>query len=252
MQVDDRAVKRAVRRVPLAARVLRGLRDTASNLAAVQTIRQRVQPRSSVFAQIYQQNRWESEESRSGPGSTLYATTLVRRDLPALLERWGIRTMLDAPCGDWRWMRETPLPLDRYIGADIVAPMIEDHQRRFADEGHEFLVRDITRDALPTVDLVFCRDCLVHLSHDDVRAALRNFRDSRSTYLLTTTYPETTQNRNIFSGNWRDLNLTRPPFNLPPPLDAIEEGPYDLMDDGAPYRPDKMLGLWRLDDLPGL
>jgi hypothetical protein len=249
--LDDRAVKDLVRRwMPGAVPLLKQVRDQASGFSVIHAARFALQPRKRVFSLIYRQNRWGSEESASGPGSTLYATTRVRAELPGLLARHGVQSMLDAPCGDFRWMREVDLGISCYMGADIVAEMIEHLQARYGASEREFLVRDITRHDLPCADLVFCRDCLVHLSHEDVWAAIQRFRDSGSTYLLTTTYPETDRNPNIFSGHWRPLNLQLPPFSFPEPLEMLNEGPYDLMDDGTPYRPDKSLGLWRLDALP--
>src|SRR6185312_15131601 len=56
--------------------------------------------RASVFEQIYTRNTWQSSESRSGPGSTLERTEILRRELPPMLARLGVRTLVDAPCGD--------------------------------------------------------------------------------------------------------------------------------------------------------
>ena len=38
--------------------------------------------------------------------------------------------------------------------------------------------------------MILCRDCLVHLTFDDARAALQNLRRSGSKYLLTTTFTD--------------------------------------------------------------
>src|SRR5690242_11698377 len=73
------------------------------------------------FTEIYQQNGFGGRESVSGPGSDLSQTAAVREALPALLKEIGARTLLDAPCGDYFWMKEARLDLERYIGADIVA-----------------------------------------------------------------------------------------------------------------------------------
>ena len=84
-----------------------------------------------------------------------------------------------------------------------------------------FLNVDVTSDDLPEADVVLCRDCLVHLSSTDIFAALRNFRRSGSTYLLTTTYPGLlSHNRNIVTGMWRPVDLQLPPFGFPAPFKA--------------------------------
>src|SRR6266571_3461258 len=88
----------------------------------------------------------------------------------------------------------------------------------------------------------FFRDCLVHLSNRLVHKALARIVQSRSTYLLTTTFPARTKNYNIPTGKWRPLNLCVAPFNLPRPTRVINEGNSD-----ASYS-DKSLCLWRISD----
>ena len=78
--------------------------------------------RDSAFQQIYDENRWLSCESRSGRGSTLAYTKPLRRSLAKSLRRLNATVFLDAPCGDFNWMRHVELPDGTsYIGGDIVA-----------------------------------------------------------------------------------------------------------------------------------
>ena len=73
------------------------------------------------FTKIYEINYWEGSESRSGPGSTVDGTTNLRRYLPTLFDEFSIRTVLDAPCGDFNWMKIVTEDCDiHYIGGDIV------------------------------------------------------------------------------------------------------------------------------------
>lgn len=197
-----------------------------------------------VFTHIRQVNLWQSAESVSGRGSELSCTATIRTALPGLLQELGVTSILDAPCGDFNWMRTVPLDGITYTGLDVVAAVIEHNQTRYATDTIQFQVADITRAALPPVDLILCRDCLVHLPLRAGYRALRQFQQSGSTYLLATTYPTTTVNRDAPVGSWRSLNLCRPPFNLPAPLQLLPD-PSD--DTGA--NPDKSIGLWRLADL---
>src|SRR5215204_2321496 len=57
-----------------------------------------------VFNQIYHRNHWGSLESVSGPGSELATTAEVRQGLSTLLTDLSIKSMLDAPCGDFNWI----------------------------------------------------------------------------------------------------------------------------------------------------
>lgn len=56
----------------------------------------------STFAPFYTENLWGDAESASGPGSTLARTAKLRNELPILLQEIGARSMLDAPCGDFK------------------------------------------------------------------------------------------------------------------------------------------------------
>src|SRR5262249_48184994 len=199
-------------------------------------------PMQAEFTRIHRNNEWLSAESRSGPGSTVVRTAVVRQVLRKLVMEFGIRTLLDAPCGDFNWMKEAHLPLDKYIGVDVVEEIIAHNHWLYGNARREFLVRDLTADPLPRVDMVFCRDCLVHFSFADIRAALRNFRRSGSRYLLTTTFTAWMDNADIRTGGWRPLNLEKAPLDFPPPIKLVTDGCTH------PDYTDKSLGLWRLED----
>jgi len=48
------------------------------------------------FTAIYETNYWSGDdESRSGGGSTLYATERIREAIPGLLLKYGVRSVLD-------------------------------------------------------------------------------------------------------------------------------------------------------------
>jgi hypothetical protein len=198
-----------------------------------------------IFAEIYHGNLWGEAESVSGPGSSLAETAAVRRELPGLLAELGVRTLLDAPCGDCRWIFETPLDLDLYVGADVVPALIESNAARFGGPGREFHRLDITRDPLPRTDAILCRDCLIHFSYRLIARALAGFRRSGARWLLATTYAGLPANRDILSGQWRPIDLELPPFHLPPPRHLILEKECSV--DGFHLR--RSLGVWDLEDL---
>ncbi len=198
------------------------------------------------FAQVYAENIFGGADSRSGAGSDLLQTEIIRREIPRLLREHSVNSMLDAPCGDWFWMREVDLGIERYVGADIVADMIGVNKSKFGRSGIDFVCLDLSKDKLPKVDLVFSRDCLVHLSFEDASQMLSNFKSSGATYLLTTTFTDRSSNLDLGSGFWRPLNMQRAPFNFPPPIKLINEG----CTEGNNLFTDKSLGLWRLQDIP--
>ena len=81
-----------------------------------------------------------------------------------------------------------------------------------------FEVIDLTKDHLPSTDLLFVRDCLVHLSFENIHNAIKNIKESGSKYLLTTTFPDCKSNYDIKTGSWRKINLLKAPFHFPKPI----------------------------------
>jgi hypothetical protein len=198
------------------------------------------------FDRIYRTNRWGSAVTFSGTGSDLAQTAEIRRQLPSLITELQCRTLLDVPCGDYYWMSHVELDVDQYFGADIVSALVDANQAGFGDDEHTFVVLDLMGDELPRADIVFCRDCLVHLSYVDASSALRNIRSSGATYLLTTTFTGRDRNHDITTGTWRPINLELPPFDFPAPMRLVDEGCTEADGQFA----DKQLGLWRVADLP--
>jgi hypothetical protein len=200
----------------------------------------------TLFTEFFWRNHWGGAESVSGRGSSLEMTAEIRARLPMLVADLGVRSLLDAPCGDFHWLGQVDLRLERYIGVDVVPELIRRNWERHGAAGREFRVADITRDPLPEVDLILCRDCLGHLTFEQIRAVLRNFRRSGARWLLVTTFTEPRPNREIATGDWRTLNFALPPFGFPPPQRVVTE---KCTENGGIYW-DKSLGLWRLADLP--
>jgi hypothetical protein len=192
---------------------------------------------TEVFTHIHDANLWGSPESVSGGGSAIGATVKIRAEIPPLLTKHHITSMLDLPCGDFNWMSVMlkDLPGLKYTGGDVVPVLIENNRLKYP--GIRFEVLDLITSPLVQHDLIFCRDCLVHLPESLIKQALENIKTSGCRFLLATTFPKAIP-QEIEVGQWR-------PFNLVPllgePLETITEGVFDL--DGIPT--EKQLGLWR-------
>jgi len=202
-----------------------------------------------TFSHIYRKNLWTGSESRSGPGSSLKETEQVRSLLPPLLKKYGIKTFVDIPCGDWNWMKTidwSDVGVERYFGGDIVSEIIDENKKRFGSDRCEFAPIDLTESPLPPGDLLLCRDCLVHLPYENIEKFLRNLHRSGIRYLLTTTFTNRPSNRDIKIGDWRPLNLESAPFCFPKPLEIIVENSTERQGKDS----DKSLGLWEVATLP--
>jgi SAM-dependent methyltransferase len=199
----------------------------------------------NVFSEIYQKNHWGSDESVSGTGSVLSQTEKIAQELPRLLKELGASSILDIPCGDFNWMQQVDLRGIDYIGAEIVQELVQKNRETHQSASVRFEHLNLLEDDLPEVDLIFCRDCLVHLSFKDIERAFQNISQSQAKYLLTTTFTERSKNVDIATGQWRPINLQKPPFNLPRPIRVISE---HCSEGDGDYQ-DKVLALWKVGDL---
>ena len=171
------------------------------------------------------------------------STQGISKVLPNLIATLGVRSILDVPCGDFQWMKDLTLGVDQYIGADIVLPLIQNNRKMFGDRG-EFLHLDLLHDRLPHADVIFCRDCLVHLSFREIRLALQNIKAAAPEYFITTTFPHHKVNADTVTPYWRALNMQLMPFNFPEPVHLIKDFSDAQRNDQGKY-----LGVWSTDDL---
>ncbi len=199
------------------------------------------------FTRYYKSNTFNSQELKSGEGSTLKQTTEIRNQLSCLLKEYNIKVLIDAPCGDFNWMKHVDLDcIDKYYGADIVQEIIEKNRIKFTNDKIEFICSDIVNDLLPIGDVVLCRDCLVHLDFKDAKKAINNFKNAGIKYLLITTFTDRKDNKDLLSGDiWRTLNMELPPFSFPEPLNLINE----RCTESDNMYTDKSLGLYKLEDI---
>jgi hypothetical protein len=197
------------------------------------------------FEKIFATNLWADPDTRSGVGSRLDSTRVLRRKLPDALRQLGTRVLLDAPCGDFAWMQHVDLTGIDYIGGDIVPAIVAADQRKFGSDTRRFVTLDLTRDSLPDADVLLCRDCLVHLSYANIREVLMNVAHSTIRYILMTSFPGRGDNRDVVDGDWRTLDFQAPPFSLPQPVLTIVE---ECEEEEGTYA-DKSLVAWKVSDL---
>lgn len=161
--------------------------------------------RSSIkdrFTKYYHSNYWGGKESLSGRGSDSSQTETLLIELRKLFNDLSIKTVLDVPCGDFNWMKNLDFSHINYIGGDIVVDLINKNKTNFGENPNvHFQVIDITETDLPKVDLIICRDCLVHLSYKDIKKAISKIKQSNSGFLLATSFTE--RKKKLQHPNWR-------------------------------------------------
>ena len=190
-----------------------------------------------TFDKIYKRNLWYSKESISGKGSEKKSVENILNVLPEIFSELNIKTIVDAPCGDYCWFKDLNYDFENYTGIDIVDDLIKENNFKYSNDTTNFICLDIINAKIPKADLILCRDCFIHLSFDNILKAIDNFRKSSSIYLLTTTYKDVVCNNDIYDGGFRKIDLTLPPFNFKEPMIEILEND------------NKYLSLWRIDTL---
>jgi len=203
---------------------------------------------SEVFNDIYKSNLWhisEKRESVSGIGSSLEQTQEILKNLPTIFTKFEIKSILDIPCGDFNWMQKVTFSKLNHSGADIVEAIVNTNIKKYQTENINFVQLNLIEDQLPNFDLIFCRDCLVHLSFNDILKSIENIKKSGSKFLMTTTFTNQESNKDINTGGWRPLNWQLEPFNFPKPIYILNEKCTEM--DGI--FSDKSLGIWNIADL---
>lgn len=169
------------------------------------------------FSYIYDNKIWLVNEVLSGEGSEIEYTKTLREWLISNMSRLNVSIFVDAPCGDFNWMKCVLPSLSlNYIGLDIVPSVIKKNEETYSSKNIRFEIADICKNKLPSCDLIMVRDCLFHLSFEDIDNFLSNLAKTEYKYLLTTTHTveEEYINQNITSGDCRAINLFSKPFNF--------------------------------------
>lgn len=203
--------------------------------------------RAKYFDKVYKENLFNGQESLSGEGSSMDATKVLRPELRRLIGQYPIETIFDLPCGDMAWMSQLlDLPIS-YTGGDISKETIRRNRSRFP--GQKFVSFDAVRQIPDAYDLIMCRDLLVHLPNHEALQVLHHFVESGSKFLLTTTFVNRVSNEDLEYSDvivqWRPLDLSKPPFNLPQALEIIIEE----CEEGNGLFRDKAMALYDLGTL---
>jgi SAM-dependent methyltransferase len=179
-----------------------------------------------VFTRIYQANEWggtADDDYYSGPGSSPEAAKPYTDAILRFIAEKGIRSVVDAGCGDFRVGQVIAGSGVRYIGVDIVEPLISRNQRLYGGGDISFIAGNVAEDDLPDADLCLVREVFQHLSNSEIQGALHRLRKYR--YLIVTDHQPSPgasfiPNRDkphgreirLFDGS--ALMLDQPPFNM--------------------------------------
>jgi SAM-dependent methyltransferase len=176
--------------------------------------------RRKAFEAAYGDRRWATDsqgKGTSGEGSTLEATKPYRAFLQDFLVTHGIRSVVDAGCGDWEFSQAMDWTGIDYLGLDIVPAVIAANRARFGKPGIRFAVADIVRDPLPAADLLIVKDVLQHLPDSSVDRVLAQLPRYRHVLIVNDVELDTltAKTRDAEIAAYRPLDVTRPPYSVP-------------------------------------
>lgn len=140
------------------------------------------------FWTILREHRDKTGAPINGPMATLEASAPIREWLPTMLAKYQIKSMLDAPCGDLLWMRHVNLDGIDYQGFDVEPELIARNQKLMPQCTFR-CVNLLTVRNIPKVDVILCRDFMLHLPDVMINRVLDKFKASGSHYLAATNFP---------------------------------------------------------------
>jgi hypothetical protein len=181
----------------------RGVTQTIGNFLVHQ--RERRLSRLSLqeaFDEVYRKNMWRQGDSSSGVGSEgVLADRYIELVLKYASEN-GLRTAVDAGCGDFSVGSRLAPHFGRYTAFDLSPFVIENNKRHFATltRNVTFHVGDMTSTMFPSGDLILIRQVLQHLTNAQIEQILKNLEASEWRRALITEDvhdPENNQTPNL-------------------------------------------------------
>jgi len=175
--------------------------------------------------------RFGTPETYCGSGSYIQNTKETISWIQDMLKLTKTKSILDLGCGDWNWMKEVNLEGIHYTGIDLDEEFIEENKEKYPQ--HTFLVADALKGKYPTVDLVICRDLLLHLKDEDIAKILEKIINSKSIYFMTSSHMgganrdfSNREKKKVYTRRKRPsrrVNLLIPPWCFESPEYYVEE-----------------------------
>lgn len=166
--------------------------------------------RTALFNDIYRNSKWGNG---SGPGSGEVFTLAYRSFLSSFIRVKGIRSVLDIGCGDWQFSKLIDWSRIDYHGIDVASDVIEANTEKYAKANIKFSHLDAVECDLPDADLVIIKDCLQHLSTENVQIILDKLKRYKNVLVIQDVKGRRV-NGDCVDAGYRALDIRRAPFNL--------------------------------------
>lgn len=168
-----------------------------------------------VFTEIYESFPWD-EKGFVLSGSQIEITGEYVAFLQDFMRKNNIHSVVDIGCGDWAFSRYIDWGGIQYTGVDVVKMVIERNQKLFTQPSIVFIHGDAMEMELPEADLALCKDVFQHLSNADIVCIMNKLLKFKHCLITNFVDPKTLSsgNRDIPTGGFHYVDLTKPPFNL--------------------------------------
>lgn len=164
-----------------------------------------------------------TEQYRSGLLPAEYSAELLKQ-FPAVFQELEIQTLLDCGCGNSAWFRTADLSGIKYLGVDIVEPLITELQAQYTTLIRKFQKMNVVRDPPETADLWLARDLLCMYPKSQMMLFFQRFLESKSSFLALSSIDTVHVYADYAIGSWIPLNLQRAPLYMPEPMMELEDG----------------------------
>ncbi len=149
---------------------------------------------------------------RSGPGSTLEYSAPYRAFVERFIIEHRIGSVTDLGCGDAVVASAINYHGAAYHGVDVVRERVVSNQLRYPTMSFEHA--DL-RTVRPRADLVLVKDVIQHWSTAEIIEWLGMMKQCSFRFaLITNCNYGPTVNADIETGDWRAIDLTKPPFSV--------------------------------------
>jgi SAM-dependent methyltransferase len=186
-------------------------------------------PVSEAFDRIYDSNAWGGNEGtlNSGLGSTGRLLEAYVAMMKGVLERYGVKRLIDLGCGDFNTGKRLAEAVDSYVGVDVVRSVIDSNTANYGNSRIRFVKANLLAEPLPDGDAAVIRQVFQHLTNSEIQTALGNVLPRYGQVFITEhiyTGADSTANLDIPHGpgtrvpKRSGVFIDRGPFNMPATL----------------------------------
>tara|TARA_B100001094_G_C18184444_1_gene802872 strand:- start:2388 stop:3002 length:615 start_codon:yes stop_codon:yes gene_type:complete len=120
-----------------------------------------------AFTEIYKKNRWGNG---SGSGSNMSPDNKKYIEiLEGILKDYGIKTICDIGCGDWRFSQFINFKGCKYLGIDCVKSVIDENKKEYTKKNINFEHKSVEDNYIPSgYDLIIIKDVIQHWEDEDI------------------------------------------------------------------------------------